>query len=69
MGGFDYSSCGAYFVTICSHDRKNIFGEIVDGKMELNRCGNIVEEEWLKSAILRNKVSLDLHVVMPNHLH
>ena len=31
LKGFDYSSNGAYFVTICTQDRANLFGEIVVG--------------------------------------
>jgi hypothetical protein len=42
MSGYDYSSCGAYYITICSFERRNIFGEIVEGKMLLNDCGRVV---------------------------
>jgi hypothetical protein len=30
---YDYSSSGAYFVTICTQDREHYFWEIIDGKM------------------------------------
>jgi len=43
---FDYSSAGDYFLTLISHQRKNIFGEIDDGKITLNRIGKIIEETW-----------------------
>ncbi len=33
---YDYSREGAYFVTICTHGRACLFGEIGDGKMVLN---------------------------------
>ena len=69
MCGFDYSSCGAYFVTICAHERKNIFGEIVDGKMVLNNLGVVVEEHWMMTPEHFPFVELDEHVVMPNHFH
>jgi len=29
MNGFDYSSAGAYFVTICTRDRKQLLSEII----------------------------------------
>jgi putative transposase len=40
--GSDYSPSGAYFMTICTHERQCIFGDIVDGAMNLNELGNIV---------------------------
>ena len=35
----DYSQAGAYFITIVTHQRENIFGEIVDEVVVLNDCG------------------------------
>ena len=35
----------------------------------LNQIGNIVREEWLKSAQIRKEIELDEYVIMPNHLH
>ena len=67
--GFDYTSHGAYFVTIVTHDRLNLFGRIIDGEMKLNAAGHIVSEEWLRSGELRSNVEIDESVVMPNHFH
>jgi REP element-mobilizing transposase RayT len=60
-----------YFVTICAHERRCIFGEISDHEMRLNEAGKIAEEEWFKTAQLRQNVELyeDEFVVMPNHVH
>jgi REP element-mobilizing transposase RayT len=69
LQGYDYSQSGAYFVTICTRDRACLFGEIVDGKMELNEYGNIVEEEWTKTGQIRDEIEMDAWVVMPNHFH
>ncbi|MCI0699389.1 hypothetical protein L0337_46225 [candidate division KSB1 bacterium] len=69
LKGYDYSQAGAYFITICTHERECIFGEIRDGKMHLNEIGKIVEAEWLKTAEIRDNVELDAFVVMPNHVH
>jgi REP element-mobilizing transposase RayT len=66
---YDYTQPGAYFVTICTHDRVCLFGEVVDGEMRFNELGRVVREEWLKTAQLRPRVVLDAFVVMPNHLH
>lgn len=71
LKGYDYAQAGAYFVTICAHQRAHLFGEIMDGVMQLNRWGEIARMEWFKTAELRPHV--ELHegefVVMPNHIH
>jgi len=56
-------------VTICTHNHECTLGEILDGELRLNEIGRIVEEEWLKTAIIRPDIQLDSYVVMPNHIH
>ena len=71
LKGYDYAQPGAYFVTIVTHDREMLFGQVVDGKMVLNPAGEIVCEEWFRSAEIRAEIALfpDEFVVMPNHIH
>jgi REP element-mobilizing transposase RayT len=70
LDGYDYSQDGAYFVTICAHERECLFGDILgQGMMHLSKYGLIVQEEWLRTADLRREVELDAFVVMPNHFH
>jgi len=69
LRGYDYAQAGAYFVTICTQNRECLFGEIVDGQVALNVPGEVVAEEWLRSARIRGEIELDAFVVMPNHLH
>jgi REP element-mobilizing transposase RayT len=66
---YDYSQPGEYFVTICTHNHECTLGEIINGEMRLNEIGKIVEEEWLRTAIIRPDIQLDLYVIMPNHIH
>ena len=66
---FDYSQEGWYFVTICTKDRKCLFGVVKNGEMILNEIGKIVDDEWYKTPEIRKNISLDVFVVMPNHLH
>jgi len=37
---------GGYFVTICTHKKYCLFGEVVDGKEILNEIGRIVLYCW-----------------------
>lgn len=69
LPAWDYSSPGAYFVTLCTKGKQNWFGEIVDGTMRLSPVGKIVADEWKKTEQIRSDVSLDSWTVMPNHLH
>ena len=65
----DYTEPGAYFVTLCTRDRRCAFGEVTLDGVRLTPVGEIVTEEWSKSAEVRAEVELDAFVVMPNHLH
>lgn len=46
LHGYDYSQAGAYFVTICTHNRECFFGEVVGEGMRLNDDGRIVQDVW-----------------------
>ena len=69
LKGWDYSEPGAYFVTICTHNRQPLFGQVVDGEMVLNEYGQIVREAWFDLPNHYAHVELDAFVVMPNHVH
>ncbi len=69
LRGYDYSQAGMYFVTICTHDRTPLFGEIINGEMEMNEAGVIATDEILLSAKMRHNISFDEFIVMPNHMH
>jgi putative transposase len=69
LPGWDYSSPGAYFVTLCTKGMLTWFGDVVDGTLQLSPVGQIVADEWKKTGQIRPDVSLDQWVVMPNHLH
>ena len=58
-----------YFITICTHNREHLFGELIDGKMILNNVGEIVKRELLKTNEIRKNVKIDNWVIMPNHIH
>jgi putative transposase len=66
---YDYSQAGAYFIAICTYNKECVLGNVVDGEMVLNEYGHAIEEEWMRTADIRNNVALDVFVVMPNHFH
>ena len=65
---FDYTSNGAYFVTICTQNREYLFGDVVNRKMETNTMGNLVVSIW-ESLPDRFPVIIDTYQIMPNHFH
>lgn len=69
LKGYDYTSPGAYFVTICVHDRECVLGRVVDDEMELSEWGQIAAESWDWLGERYPYVTVDAWVVMPNHTH
>jgi putative transposase len=69
LKGYDYRRQGAYFVTICTHDRLCLFGEVVGGEMRLNEYGRIALGCWKEIPLHFPQAELDAFVVMPNHVH
>ncbi len=69
LKGIDYSLPGSYYVTICSHQRMRIFGDVTLGEVHLSPAGEAVRNVWLDlPGRFPRVVCLEL-VVMPNHLH
>lgn len=68
LGSHDYRG-GAYFVATNTRKRAPLFGTIERGWMYLSAYGKIVAEEWHRTGDLRDEVSLDAFIVMPDHVH
>jgi REP element-mobilizing transposase RayT len=66
---YDYSLCGAYFVTIATSKFQNIFGDIYQGVVSLNKMGKIAHNEWIGIDRIRPYALIDEFVIMPNHMH
>src|SRR2546428_2377211 len=61
--GHDYSSPGAYFVTICASS--HLFGRVRTGEMLLSRFGEIARQCWVSIPNHFLHVRIDAFVVMP----
>ena len=81
LRGFDYGKTGAYFLTVCTENRKNILSTItVVGEGSplpikgsplpmLSPCGEIVDR-WIKRIPEKYpNAYVDRYVIMPNHIH
>jgi putative transposase len=69
LNGYDYSTSGAYFITICTHEREHLFGDIANEKMEFNTCGDIARSHWQQLSQHHPNIIMDESILMPNHLH
>jgi REP element-mobilizing transposase RayT len=66
---YDYSQSGAYFVTICMHNKKCLLGKVKNGNIELSIPGQIIKKWWLELPHKFPNIKIDEYIVMPNHLH
>jgi REP element-mobilizing transposase RayT len=69
LQGYDYAQARAYFVTICTQGRTCLFGEVVNGNMQGNDAGQVVQHVWMGLPARFCNVRLDVFVVMPNHVY
>ncbi len=69
LSQYDYGQPGSYFITFCTNNRACILSSILDGKITLLPIGKIVEEEILRTQTIRENVTIDAFVIMPNHVH
>jgi REP element-mobilizing transposase RayT len=67
--GFDYSTHGSYYVTICVDEMGCRFGHVSNGVVVLNTAGRLVDDAWKRIPRRFPEAILDAWVVMPNHLH
>ena len=81
LQGYDYSTVGAYFVTLCAQNREPFFGKIMrngttvgvglldDPKVNLTQIGYIVEKHIKEMDEVYSHIRIDKYIIMPNHVH
>ena len=79
ISGYDYSTNGAYFITICTENRRKILSEIIVGTPlpgypeevcpELTPCGKIADKYIRQMDAFYDNLSVDKYVIMPDHIH
>ena len=65
LKNFDYSTSGAYFITICTNHRKMLFAPVGADSIS----ARMVERTFLETIQKYNGVDSPIYVVMPNHFH
>ncbi len=82
LKGYDYSTPGYYFVTMCTHNKQKMLGEVMEGKavnvgeglralpkVRLSSIGKTVDEAIKSIDSIYSDVSVDKYVIMPNYIH
>ena len=67
--GHDYRAPCSVHVTICTWQRQHLFGEVTASEMVLSDAGRFAESALLRLHAPEEGVEIDIHVVMPDHLH
>jgi len=73
LAEYDYSQDGAYFITLCTQDKKLILGNVVAAdalgrhKCELTELGELTRQTILTQN--KNGIRIESFVIMPNHIH
>jgi REP element-mobilizing transposase RayT len=69
LSGYDYSTPGFYFVTLCIQDRLPLLGTIAGDQVIYSPAGALVCECCEEIPHRSPGIMLDTLVVMPDHLH
>lgn len=69
LPAYDYSQPGAYFITICTFQKRPIFGEIREGGINLNFAGKVAEAQIQRFHQRFLNLEILTFVIMPNHVH
>ena len=74
LGHYDYSMAGAYYITICTHNRRCLLSRIVGrglapAETQYTLYGQVAKEQLLLLEKRYPSLKIDQYVIMPNHIH
>ena len=72
---FDYNTPGAYFITVCTQNRRQILSKIVGTgvpdcpQIQLTEYGKVLDKYINQMSSHYESITVDRYVIMPNHFH
>ncbi|MEA2076618.1 MAG: transposase [Candidatus Marinimicrobia bacterium] len=69
LKNYNYSRQGYYYITITLANDILLFGNIINGRINLNEIGKIVDKCWKIVPDHFSECMLDKYVIMPDHFH
>lgn len=76
LHNYNYSSNGAYFITICTKNKENLLWKNVGAncvrpldQLPLSKIGIVIENEIYKLNTVYENIKVDKYQIMPNHIH
>ena len=74
LKSYDYSTPGAYFITICTQNKKCLLSQIVGrglapAETVLTACGQVAKQQLLMIPSRYPGTAIEHFVIMPNHIH
>ena len=73
LPNYDYRQSGAYYVTICTHNREMLFGEVsyvgAHPCVRPSTAGSMIKDKLFSLEQKFDGVKIDYYCVMPNHVH
>ena len=70
LSDYDYNQNGAYFVTICTQDRRTILSDIVGDGFPVPKPIGLIAEEYIRQIPIKYPtVCVDRYMIMPDHIH
>ena len=74
MNHYDYRNAGAYFITICTQNKRCLLSRVVGrglapAEIQDTPYGQIAREQLLLLEQRYPSLTIDQYVIMPNHIH
>lgn len=69
LRGYDYSQNQAYFITVCTADKRPTLSRVTTAQIELSQIGLVLDEQIRHLPNRYPNVTIDHYVIMPTHFH
>lgn len=69
LPGYNYAENAIYFLTICTHQKADLFGKVLNTGVVLSDLGQIARNDLVLIPKHFDGVQIDKYIIMPNHIH